>query len=334
MTARPAHFQMKEVLALFPGMDGQGLRCGNAEGRQLHDKERRFAPEERLFEEKAHPDGQDHAKELQRPEDRPGMGGEERPREDDVDGQPGAAGHERDEKRRQGLVLLVFERSCCIDGRDVASESQEHRDKGLSMKSDDVHGPVHDKGRPGHIAATSPSLINASGDMLSPHYIIIDNHYQYKAKKNLLPSASLTDAVEVHFVVLKLESVLGGESPLQFLDDGVADLDGPPTGPADQVVVVLVAVVMFIAHDAVAEIHLPGKARFAQELQDPVEGGLANGPIPHFDDVVELLRGGMRFPFQELVENEPPLRRLPQAFSAEEVLKYLSFSLHWLFSIE
>ena len=86
------------------------------------------------------------------------------------------------------------------------------------------------------------------------------------------------------------EAVLLGQLLLQLLDTGIVDLDDLAAGLADDVVVVTVGSGHFVAGDAVTEVDLRGHAGIAQELERPVDGGLADARVQLLDMLIELLQ--------------------------------------------
>ena len=72
----------------------------------------------------------------------------------DVHGKSRAARHERHKQRGERLVPWIFQGPGCVDARDVAAETQEHRNERFAVQADGVHGPVHDEGSPRHVAAS------------------------------------------------------------------------------------------------------------------------------------------------------------------------------------
>jgi len=142
------------MLALFPGMDHEAPEGRHPVGGEFHDEHRRFAPEKGLFEDNPHHDSQHYAQNVQGPEHHPCMCGKEGPYEDDIDGQPCAAGHQGDEQGRQCLVSRIFQGPCCVNCGNIAPEAEQHGDERLAVQADGMHNPVHYEGGPRHVTAS------------------------------------------------------------------------------------------------------------------------------------------------------------------------------------
>jgi len=87
----------------------------------------------------------------------------------------------------------------------------------------------------------------------------------------------------------------------------------------DEVIMVFMAELMLIPHGAIAKIDFACKTGFAQQLQNPVYGCLADGPVALLDDIVQLFCGDMAFLLQKLVQDQFPLRRGSQPFPAQKL---------------
>ena len=63
-----------------------------------------------------------------------GRGAEEGHAEDDVDGQPRRAGHERHEQAGDEALVAVLQRARRVDRRDRAAEAQDHGHERLAVE--------------------------------------------------------------------------------------------------------------------------------------------------------------------------------------------------------
>ena len=84
--------------------------------------------------------------------------------------------------------------------------------------------------------------------------------------------------------------MLPGQFLLQLLDAGIIDLDDLAAGLADDMVMVAVGSGHLVAGDAVTEVDLRRHAGITQELECPVDGGLADARVQLLDMLVELLQ--------------------------------------------
>ena len=73
-----------------------------------------------------------------------------------------------------------------------------------------------------------------------------------------------------------------------------------------------------VAGDAVTEVDLRRHAGITQELERPVDGGLADARVQLLDMLVELLQRVVAGEFKKGIGDDPPLGRGVQAFAAHE----------------
>ncbi len=91
---------------------------------------------------------------------------------------------------------------------------------------------------------------------------------------------------------------------------------------------------MFVAHHAVAEIHLARQSGLDHEFQNTVNGGLADRRIALFDNVVKLLGRQMLLALQEGVKDHSALRRSAQMPLDQIGFKYFLFAFQRCSNIE
>ncbi len=92
-------------------------------------------------------------------------------------------------------------------------------------------------------------------------------------------------------MIRQLETVLLCNALLQLFNYRVDHFHGFSAAPADEVIVMRMVIVMLISQHAVAEIHFAREPGFGQQLQIAINGGLPDGRIALFDDIVELFCG-------------------------------------------
>ncbi len=68
------------------------------------------------------------------------------------DGEPGGAGNKGNQKQRNHPGLARFDDAGAENSRNVAAETQAHRDETFAVQADQMHDPVHHKGGARHIA--------------------------------------------------------------------------------------------------------------------------------------------------------------------------------------
>src|SRR5262249_3341072 len=64
---------------------------------------------------------------------------------------------------------------------------------------------------------------------------------------------------------------------------------------------------MFVVGAAIAETDFAGKARFGEQSQSAIDGGLADGWIFFADQIVKVLAGEVAFSLQKNVQNQVSL---------------------------
>ena len=144
---------MQKVLGLFPHMHDDVAGGGQAVGRQLHDEGHRLAAEDEAVEQKSGDDGHADADEVEREHHQATALREEGSDEHAVDGQLGAAAHERREHNGHFAVTLTGECTRGHDSRHAAAEADNHRHEGRAGETDFAQQLVHDEGDTRHIAA-------------------------------------------------------------------------------------------------------------------------------------------------------------------------------------
>ena len=129
-------------------MDRNGLGSRHTIGRHLHDVGGLIVHGEDLGEKEGrqHPD-QD-PQEVNGEECHPGMPGEKRPHQQEIDREPCATAHEGRHQDRDQARLLALNRSCSHNRRDTAPKAHKHRHKALAVQPYRRHEAIHDKGGP------------------------------------------------------------------------------------------------------------------------------------------------------------------------------------------
>ena len=97
-------------------------------------------------------------------------------------------GHKRDNEHRDQTAFTAFYSPCSHYRRHVASESHDHRNERLSMKTDLMHEPVHDEGSSCHITG-----------VFQQRYEQIKQEYVRKEDKNASDTADDT----IHYKILQ-----------------------------------------------------------------------------------------------------------------------------------
>lgn len=95
---------------------------------------------------------------------------------------------------------------------------------------------------------------------------------------------------------------------LQVFDSRIVKLHLPGAFHTNYMIMMLIFPVEFISIHTVTEGHFVGDARFSQQLQGPVNCGLADAWVRCFDGVVKLFGGNMTPVIQEGLKDQPPLR--------------------------
>ena len=144
---------MEEVLGFFPHMEQDTLGIRQTVRRQLHDERNRIALEDGALQQKTRQDGDHDAQNVQGNHDQRSMLREEGGGNHAVDWQLGTARHEWGQNNGHLAVTVAGKGSGCHNGRNAASEANQHRNEGASGQSDFSQQLVHDKGNTRHIAA-------------------------------------------------------------------------------------------------------------------------------------------------------------------------------------
>ena len=142
----------QEALYLLPHVEGDIFEGGQAVGGQLQHEGGGLSLENQLLEEDARADGEEQAQQIEGKYHQPSVLGEEGGGEQAVHRQPGGAGHKGNQHDGHAAVLLVLHGAGSHDCRDGAAEAHEHGDKRLAGQSEAPQQPVHNEGRPGHVA--------------------------------------------------------------------------------------------------------------------------------------------------------------------------------------
>ncbi len=79
------------------------------------------------------------------------MGREEHADEEDVDGQPRGARHERIDEDRNDAARTAFDRARCHDCGYIATKAHHKRYERFTVQTNLVHEFVHDKSCAGHV---------------------------------------------------------------------------------------------------------------------------------------------------------------------------------------
>ena len=142
----------QEALHLLPHVEADVLQGGQPVGGQLQHEGGGLTLEHQLLEQDAGDDGKNQAQEVEGKHHQSAVPGEEGGGEQAVHRQPGGAGHEGHQHDGHAAVLLVLHGAGAHDGGHGAAEAHEHGDEGLTREAEPAEQPVHDEGRPGHIA--------------------------------------------------------------------------------------------------------------------------------------------------------------------------------------
>ena len=133
-------------------MEGDVLQGGQAVGGQLQHEGGGLPLEHQLFQQDARDNGEDQAKQVEGEHHQPAVFREEGGGEQAVHRQPGGAGHEGHQHDGHTPVLLVLHGAGAHNRGNGTAEAHEHGDEGLAGQSEPPQQPVHDEGRPGHVA--------------------------------------------------------------------------------------------------------------------------------------------------------------------------------------
>lgn len=142
---------IQKVLGLFPHMHDDVARRRQAVGRQLHDKGDRLAAEHQAVEQKAGENSNADTGEVERKHDKNATVREEGGNEHTVDGELGAAAHERCEHDGHFAVALTGEGARGHDCRHAAAEADNHRHEGGTGETDFTQHLIHNEGDTRHV---------------------------------------------------------------------------------------------------------------------------------------------------------------------------------------
>lgn len=144
---------MQKVLGLFPHVHDDVAHRRQTVGRQLHDKGDRLATEHQAVEQKAGENSNADTGEVERKHDQAAAVRKEGGNEHTVDGQLGAAAHERCEHDGHFAVALTGEGARGHDCRHAAAEADDHRYEGGTGEADFTQHLIHNKGDTRHVTA-------------------------------------------------------------------------------------------------------------------------------------------------------------------------------------
>lgn len=142
---------MQKVLGLFPHVHDDVARRRQTVGRQLHDKGDRLATEHQAVEQKAGENSNADTGEVERKHDKTAVMRKEGGNEHTVDGELGAAAHERCEHDGHFAVALTGEGARGHDCRHAAAEADDHRNKGRTGEADFTQHLIHNEGNTRHV---------------------------------------------------------------------------------------------------------------------------------------------------------------------------------------
>ncbi len=125
-----------------------------------------------------------------------------------------------------------------------------------------------------------------------------------------------------------LEFEFAGNFVLFVFDDFAVKLDQRATLGADQMVVMLVIVAVFVARVAVGKSFLARQPTFGQEFERTINGREADSGVFGFDEGIQILGAGMAFRAQKDFQNLFALRGALEAFVFQMLEKDFLFFLH------
>src|SRR5262245_41956524 len=133
------------------------------------------------------------------------------------------------------------------------------------------------------------------------------------------------NAPDAQAVARRSEIMLRGDLVLPVFDLLAVELYQPAAFGADQMVVMLVVVKVFVTRVGVAQTFLSRQPAFGQEFERAVNSRESHGRILDFDYVVEVFRAEMTFGLEKDFEYQLTLRRLFESGAPEMFKKNLSF---------
>jgi len=105
------------------------------------------------------------------------------------------------------------------------------------------------------------------------------------------------------------------------------EFDDPATLRTDHMIVMLVLVVVLVVGDAIAKANFAREPGLGEQLQRPVNGGLADAWVFLFDQTIEIFTGKMSFRPEKDVENQVALGGALEALLLDMVAEnFLLFS--------
>ncbi len=168
----------------------------------------------------------------------------------------------------------------------------------------------------------------------------IDIHYQYGLKKTYLDSSSLhtlvppffscafgAQAKDIQLVTFLDVPILLHEPVLNSFQSGAVNLFEFTARQANQMIVVLMAVLVLEALRAVAEVHLPAHARFTHQLDRPRHRRITDTFVFSPHQVVQLLNGHVFLSTKKDLQHPLPLHGTSQPLAGRKLHEYF-FCIH------
>jgi hypothetical protein len=112
-------------------------------------------------------------------------------------------------------------------------------------------------------------------------------------------SAIPARAIQVHAVVLQLESVAFHQPLLQLFDFRVDDFEELPARRADKMIVMAVAVAVLVSGGPILKVYLTAQSAFREELERAVDRGIADARMFLPDRSPELVDGDVLLDAEE-----------------------------------
>src|ERR1051325_3154694 len=112
---------------------------------------------------------------------------------------------------------------------------------------------------------------------------------------------------------------------------GRKELDDAATLRTDHVIVMLMFVIVFVVRTSIAKAHLAREAGFSQQFERTIDGGLADGRVFFFDELVEGFVREVLFSAQKNIQNQVALRRALEAFLPDVFKEDFLLFGQWLF---
>lgn len=132
-----------------------------------------------------------------------------------------------------------------------------------------------------------------------------------------------TDSPDAEAVACRVKTVIRGDFVLFILDLFAVKLYQLAALGADQMVVVLVVVKVFITRAPVAQTLFARQPAFDQKLERAVNSREADGRVFDFDNVIQVFGAEMAFGFEKNVEYQLALRGLFEPGAPEMFKEYL-----------